>query len=377
MINTIFFFLLLIEKIISKSISFTIYNNKLLHFVQLEFHIGTPSIRNSFNIDTINEYPIIETPYLNTSVFPSKGGYKYSESPQQISTQLTGILINETVIINDISLDNYQYVLVSNKSDSYYSKIPQYESYVLLSNSNHSLLTFLYEHKAISKRMMQFSNDKLIIGDYLDSINVHCMIYVKLVAKDFYWSVPFTSMRYGTNFKYIFHEGRIVFDMNEANIIAPYHYFSSFEEDYFIYECDSFNDLNDRLFRPKNNIYSYRSLEFLLDEKVVLLFKPEDLFYRHGEFTIFRVKFRKDITHWIIGYNFIEQFNLVINQEENRIEIDSRNNNIRYFEDSSHYCYLSKKRRVVRFISMILLYSLLSFGVISILVIKYKKIYYL
>ena len=118
MINTIFFFLLLIEKIISKSISFTIYNNKLLHFVQLELHIGTPSIRNSFNIDTINEYPIIETPYLNTSVFPSKGGYQYSESPQQISTQLTGILINETVIINDISLDNYQYVLVSNKSDS-------------------------------------------------------------------------------------------------------------------------------------------------------------------------------------------------------------------------------------------------------------------
>ena len=62
----------------------------------MELHIGTPSIRNSFNIDTINEYPIIETPYLNTSVFPSKGGYKYSESPQQISTQLTGILINES-----------------------------------------------------------------------------------------------------------------------------------------------------------------------------------------------------------------------------------------------------------------------------------------
>ena len=144
--------------------------------------------------------------------------------------------------------------------------------------------------------------------------------------------------------------------------------------DYLKLSFNHLYELNDRLFRPKKEINSYRPLEFLLDEKVVLLFKPEELFYQHGEFTIFRVKLRKNINHWILGYNFMEKFNLVINQEKNRVEIDSRYNNIRYYKDSSHSCYLSKNRRVVRFMSMILLYSLITIGVFSIIITKYRKI---
>lgn len=376
----LFLFVFIIQDLIhltkSQLITLPYEINEVGRTPQIKINIGKPSINYNFNIDIINEYPIIEISVPNPNI-PSKGAIIKTEKPEKISDNLKGIFITDTININDIKINDYTYVLVTNKSDSYYSvSSNSFNSYLLLSRSNHSLINLLYSKQLIKKKLFQVSDEKITIGDYSDNTLLSCMIKAKLTLMNNSWSVPFTSMRYGTIFRYIFHEGRIEFNMSEYDIIAPDRYYYTFHEDFFKYDCKEGREGDDKLFYvEKNKINMYKTLEFTIDEKVIILFQIDDLFEDKGnnDQVLFRVRFRKNIPHWIIGFNIMKKFNIVFNEDMQILEFNSQKINIKYLDSKQNYCYRTKFVKIGRTISDALLTFILIFGIIILGINKYKK----
>ena len=343
---------------------------------EIKIDIGNPSINHKFNLDITNEYPIIEISAFNPNI-PSKGAYIKTEKPEIISNNLKGTFITDAIHINDNKINDYTYVLVTNKSDSYYSFLnDSYDSYLLLSRSNHSLINLLYSNHLITKKLFQISDEKITIGDYSDNIPLSCMINTRLTAMNNSWSIPFTSMRYGTTFRYIFNEGRIEFNMREYDIIAPDRYYYCFQEDFFKFDCQEGRDGEDKIFYiEKKKINLYKTLEFTFDEKVIVLFQPEELFEDkdNNDQVLFRVRFRKEAPHWIIGFNIMKKFNIVFNEDLNRIEVNSQKVNIKYANSKQNYCYRTNNVKIGRTVTNILLTFILIFGIIILGITKYKK----
>ena len=174
-----------------------------------------------------------------------------------------------------------------------------------------------------------------------------------------------------TYFTFTFYMRYLVFDINEDDIIVPYEQLQYFKDDYFKlteYDVVQQGDLY-TIEINKNNIHLYKNFSMILDKRIQINFDAKEMFitetFYSNEKSIFRIKFKDNVDQWIIGGKIIKQFNMIFDDDNNRVGFDLKAGNITELNNpNNRFC--SKMIKQSQLSSRLLQIYILSIAVLSI-----------
>lgn len=317
----------------SMRIPITIHNN---HFdIEVKAQLGVNLLDKAFKVDLKSSHSIIfKSSSYNKEVCPSLNIISRSKSIEIKKNDIVfGSYAIDILQMRKI-FDNLQFIFLY-VSDIDYAKetINLYSAYLSFARANTSFLSQLVSNTIINKRIVHFTNDDILIGDYNKTIVSSSRINGKCSAikNDNNWACNITKISIGWNINennpQIETNYALVFDSYAEEIIAPYQMVKFFREHYFddqlFHKSCSFSEdyIEIRIVCDQHYMRRLRPLIFHLDN-IALVFH-EDYLIESNKTNMprldFRILFTKDQTYWSFDNRILIKYNIAFNEEENSI----------------------------------------------------------
>lgn len=350
--------LFLIGNSFNKEISIPIFSNVNEIDCMALITLGNPGYRHFLNIDMKNKYAIVEQFDLSYKILST---YFINDN---------GMKCRDILDFKVFTIQ-YKFMLVRRLSDSFYDHSRYNEvATLLLSRSNNNVLYQLKEQNKIKEMKFKVKGANSIIIDGKDNEN-ECYAFLELQRDELMWKTFISDIKIGPYFTFTFYMRYLVFDINEDDIIVPYEQLQYFKDDYFKlteYDVVQQGDLY-TIEINKNNIHLYKNFSMILDKRIQINFDAKEMFitetFYSNEKSIFRIKFKDNVDQWIIGGKIIKQFNMIFDDDNNRVGFDLKAGNITELNNpNNRFC--SKMIKQSQLSSRLLQIYILSIAVLSI-----------
>ena len=331
-----------------KSVWLPAFYNYNSHFIFFLGNVGNTTHDEEITIDLAGNHSLYIT-HLDSSNEEIKN-FKISKVSLNYSKNVNGLLTYSNLDIPSSKFSDF-YFLTVEKDTVIRDKIANFKALLSLSRSSYSFVNYLFSYRIIENKKITFLSSFVVLGDNTDDLSGIQIEYLHVNTVNYYkcWACNVNYIIVGNlslltknkvndinlkRFEYIETKGIGVFDTMESGIYAPIEFEVFFYNKVFKKMIDT-----KKCFRILyGQEVSYNCKESVLEkiptvnmilDGIVIQLKHKQLFsilIPYASTYSYRIKFKRNLEHFIFGFGVIRQYLMSFDEDSNRIGFDKSRN---------------------------------------------------
>ena len=321
------------------------YNSNFIFFLG---NFGNKTHDEEITIDLAGNHSLYIT-HVDSSNEEIKN-FKISKVSLNYSKNVNGLLTYSTIDIPSSKYSDF-YFLTVEKDTVLRDKIANFKALLSLSRSSYSFVNFLYSYRIIDNKKITFLSSFVILGDNTDDLSGIQIEYLHVNTVNYYkfWACNVNYIIVGNissltknkvndinlkKFEHIEIKRVAVFDTLESGIYAPMDFEVFFYNKVFKKMIDAnkcFRILYEQevSYNCNESVLEKIPLVSMILDEIVIQLNHKQLFsilIPYANTYSYRIKFKRNLEHFIFGFGVIRQYQISFDEDNNRIGFDKSRN---------------------------------------------------